>query len=289
MEWEHSAAAFRSPGNVHELKSPIQLAFSSCPAAYPLSSLLLQPTSSQCFCSLSGGRGTAHPCSAPWLHVGGCWLGWGDGWAPCAAEESSSCMATHGQTWYHHSTPPPALPQALTQQSAFHTVLSEPPSSFALPLARFPRALHQLGTPPRNTIFAQTSSRVGMHGRRGSQLFLLSCLWWAYFGNSLHQPPCPPASCKWVPHLSPAMSDPSAQKKANCVCESACGAWAYSRVLPSRCGPGLPWAHLLPAIWQEQHEHLARLHSFHQSGAACVHWQGRAHSTQTSLQAPRQT
>lgn len=187
-----------------------------------------------------------HPCSAPWLHVGGCWVGWGDGWAPCAAEESSSCMATQGQTWYHHSTPPPALPQALTQQSAYHTVLLEP-SSFALPLACLPQALHQLGTPPRNTIFAQTSSRVGMHGRRGSQLFLLPCLWWAHFGKGLHQPPCPPASYRLS--LLPMGATPqpchvrsiSSKESMLCVCKCM---WSLGlqQGAPSRCGPGLPWA-----------------------------------------------
>lgn len=38
----------------------------------------------------------------------------------------------------------------------------------------------------------------------------------------------------------------------------------------------LPWAHLLPATWQEQQKHRAGLHSLHQSDAACVHWWGSA-------------
>lgn len=96
-----------------------------------------------------------------------------------------------------------------------------------LPLPRFPQALHPLGTPPRNTIFAQTSSRVGMHGRRGSQLFLLSCLWWAQLGKGIHQPPgpaCQPQpgpAADGTPQLRPVPPrgpGQSAQKKALCVC-----------------------------------------------------------------------
>lgn len=58
-------------------------------------------------------------------------------------------------------------------------------------LARFPRALHQLGTSPRNTVFAQTGSRVGMCGRGVPQLFLLLCLPCTRFGRDIHQPPLP--------------------------------------------------------------------------------------------------
>lgn len=60
-----------------------------------------------------------------------------------------------------------------------------------LPLAHFPQALHQPGTSPRNTMFAQTGSRVEMYGRGVPQLFLLLCSQWTWFGSGIHQPPLP--------------------------------------------------------------------------------------------------
>lgn len=187
MEWEHSAAASQSPGNTHELKSPVQLAFSSCPAAYPL----LQPCSSQCFCHLSGGRGTVHPSSAPWLHVGVCQVGEMGG-HPVLLRRAAAA-------WEHMAGPGiiTSAPRCSSAQSTntanrlSHCTLRTTEHFCCLPLAPFPQALHQLGTPPRNTIFAQTSSRVGTHGRRGAQLFLLSCLRWAQFGSGILQPPVP--------------------------------------------------------------------------------------------------
>lgn len=116
---------------MHEQKSPLQLAFSSCPGAYPLSSLL-QPSSSQCFCYLLGGRGTVHPSSVTRLWLGVCQVG-ELGWASSAAKESSTCMGTHGRTRYRglHS-PSPALPKVLAQQASFHAAFSAPSSIFVI-------------------------------------------------------------------------------------------------------------------------------------------------------------
>lgn len=158
-----------------------------------------------------------HPSSAPWLHAGVCWVGWGDGWAPCAAEESSSCMGTHGWTWYHQLHSPSSSAQSTNAAARLSRCAFRTSEQFCcLPLAPFPQALQQLGMPPRNTRFAQTSSRGGTHGRRGSQLFLFSCLWLAQFGNGLHQAPVLPVGCcnSCLPRQG---LDQSAQKK-ECVC-----------------------------------------------------------------------
>ena len=112
-------------------KSPLQLVCASCSAAYLLASLP-QSSLSQCFCYSSGGRGTVHPSSAPWLWLGVCRVG-EPGWAPYAAKESGTCMGTCGQTRYHglHS-PSPALLKALTQQTSFHAAFSASSSIFAI-------------------------------------------------------------------------------------------------------------------------------------------------------------
>lgn len=190
-----------------------------------------------------------YPSSAPWLHVGVCWVGWGDGWAPRAAEESSSCMGTHGWTWYHHQSPlpPPALPKALTQQSSFHAVLSEPLSSFAifhwlvsLQLSSSWARLQEIPYLPK------LAAEWGCMGGEAPSCLSSHVCGWPSLAVAFTNPLCPPASyilalaAKRVPQLrsvTPRTGSISS-KESICVCVCASAAWAYSRALTSRCGPG---------------------------------------------------
>lgn len=147
------------------------------------------------------------------------------------------------------STPPPALPKALTQQSGFHAVLSEPPSSSAishwllsLRLSSSWACLQEIPDLPK------LAAEGDAWEERGSQLFLFSCLWLAQFGNGLHQPPVLPVGCH-NSGLAHQGADQSAQKKVSvhvCVCKWSLGLqqgtsqqmWVWM----------LPWAHLLPAL-----------------------------------------
>lgn len=82
----------------------------------------------------------------------------------------------HGDTWPDQVWwPPRPLPRSLkgtnTVNQLSHCVLSTIKHFCHLPLARFPLTLHQLGTSPRNTVFAQSGCRVGMYGGESPSCF----------------------------------------------------------------------------------------------------------------------
>lgn len=98
------------------------------------------------------------------------------------------CPGTCGQTRLHSLfSPQPQLPES-TGRAAFRLHFGHHSAFLPSSTGSVSSVLQQLGTSPRNTVFAQIGSRARMCQRGAPCLFLFLCLLSSLFGKGLPSP-----------------------------------------------------------------------------------------------------
>lgn len=117
------------------------------------------------------------------------------------------------------STPPPALPKALTQQSGFHAVLSEPPSSSAishwllpLKLSSSWACLQEIPDLPK------LAAEGGCMGGEAPSCFSFPVCVWPSLAMAFTSPLC----CQWGATQACHTRDRISQLKRKCLCVCVC-------------------------------------------------------------------